>query len=277
MTEFEKKFEEKTGENFNNYYKKKLPKLSHYLMRYTKNSEKAEEFADMAFIQGLEKIDTYNRELSQFITWLTSIAVNLVIKDYKDRQKFNLTSIDQEISENLTLNTFLKYDDDTEDKILTDENKAKCEIIRSVIYSLPDKYKKVMIMRELDKKPYKEIAETITKEYDINLKCGNYLINKDEYFHSAVVTNQGESEVKINFNSDGDGYTMILLPNEKKEIVKNELNNKIEIISENTDTNIKVTESTNLSTIKSQIKKGRLLIRKKVKKDFESIDKNGIK
>lgn len=277
MTEFELKFKEKTGEDFNQYYKKNKSKLAWYLTKYTKSMEKAEEFADMAFIQGLEKIDTYNNELSQFITWLTSIAVNLVIKDYKDRQKFNLTSIDQELTENLTLNTFLKYEDDSEDKILDDENKAKCEIVKRVIYSLPDKYKKVMIMRELDKKPYKEIAESITKEYNVNISDGNFLINKDEYFHSVVVTNQGQSEVKINFNSDVDGYTMTLLPNEKKEINKDELNDKIEIVADNTETNIKLKESTNLSTIKSQIKKGRLLIRKKVKKDFESIDKNGIK
>jgi len=274
MTEFEKKFEDKTGLEFNDYYKQYKPKLSWYLTRYTKNIESAEEFADMAFIQGLEKIDSYKNELAQFITWVTSIAVNLVIKDYKDRQKSNLTSIDKEISENLTLSAFLKHEDNDEDKILHEENKAKCDLIKNVIYSLPDKYKKVMILRELDRKPYKDIAKTITKDYNVTISNDNYFIDNDEYFHSATVTNNGQSDVTINY--DRCGYSVILSPNEEKIIEKDDVENQVEVISDD-NVNIKVTETTNLSTIKSQIKKGRHLIRKKVKRNFELIEKNGIK
>jgi len=272
MNIFEQKFKEKTGENFPTYYKKYRPKLSWYLFRYTKNIETAEEFADMAFTQGLEKIDTYNNEISQFITWVTSISVNLVIKDYKDRKKANLTSIDEEISENLTLSTFLQHHDNDEEKTLHEENRVKCDIIKEVIDSLPEKYKKVMIMRELDGKPYKDIAESITKEYITTMSCDDYFSTND-LFQSATITNYGNSDVIINYE-DG-GYSIALAPNEKKTIDKKDADKKIKL-SDVSNINIKVIESTNLSTIKSQIKKGRHLIRKKVKRSFELIDKNGI-
>jgi len=273
MNTFEQKFKEKTGENFPIYYKKYRPKLSWYLTRYTKNIESAEEFADMAFIQGLEKIESYNNEIAQFITWVTSIAVNLVIKDYKDRKKANLTSIDEEISENLTLSTFLQNHDNDEEKILHEENKMKCEIIKDVIDSLPEKYKKVMVMRELDGKPYKDIANSITREYITTMSCDDYF-NTNDLFQSATITNHGNSDVVINYE-DG-GYSFTLSPNEEKIIEKEDVEKKIKL-EEVSNINIKVIESTNLSTIKSQIKKGRYLIRKKVKRSFELIDKNGVK
>lgn len=286
MNHFEQKFKEKTEIEFQKYYKEYLPKLTWYLTRYTKNLESSEEFANMAFIQGLEKIDTYNPDLSKFITWLTSIAVNLVIKDFKDKQRFRLISIDQEISENMTLSDFLKHNDTTDIDELNEENKVKCKIIKNVIESLPEKYKKVMEMRELNKKSYKEIAENIKKEQDVNITndCKSFLTND---FYSFDITNYGDYDVKIEFVPKEEEverkYNMVLLPRERKIIQKNDIEwgdfreNKIDINSSKSNVKIKYTQTTNLSTIKSQIKKGRYLIKRKVKKDFDLIDKNGIK
>jgi len=281
MTEYEQKFYEKTGQIFKNYYKETLPRVSFYLTRYTKNYELAEEFANMAFVQGLEKIDTYNPELSKFITWLTSIAVNLVIKDYKDRKKFNLVSIDEELSENLRLSTLLKNEEEND---LIEENKLKCEIIKDVINSLPDKYKKVMIMRELDKKPYKEIAELIKKEQKVSVTYGEYCFSNTSDFYSFDITNCGDRDVYVDFigNSNDNTHTYTIYPSENKKIDKYSIkwesieDGKISVNSKESTSNINYIQTTNLSTIKSQIKKGRTLIKRKVKKDFELIDKNGI-
>jgi len=270
MTIYEKKFKEKTGENFNDYYKQYKPKLTWYLTRYTKDIELAEEFANIAFVQGLEKIDTYNKEISQFITWLTTIAINLVIKDYKDKQKNKHISIDKEISQNLTLNTFLSYDNNEEDNEIQKENKVKYDIIKDVIYNLPEKYKKVMILRELDKKPYKEIAEKITKETNYNITTTHNL-EINEYFKSATISNIGNDNIHINY----DEYYLILKPTENK-LIENTDSKIININPNNSNVNIKIIEKTNLSTIKSQIKKGRFLIRKKVKHKFDLINKHGI-
>ncbi len=284
MNLYEKKFEEKTGMEFNRYYKEFKPKLKYYLTRYTHNIELAEEFADMAFIQGLEKIDTYNSELSQFITWLTSIAVNLVIKDYKDRIKNISISLDHELGENFKVLNTLSYNDNEYENELDKENKVKSEIIKKVINTLPEKYKKVMIMRELDKKPYKEISENIKKTFEYELTYDILNIDNMEDFDSLDVTNVGNEKIKINFHYTKENemkrvYDLILYPSERKIFNKTDFdikNDKIEILSDKSVSKVILTNKTNLSTIKSQIKKGRYLIRKKVKKDFDIIDNEGV-
>ena len=81
MNKYEKLFKEITGYDFERYYIEYRPKLTWYLAsRYTKDVDKAEDFANQAFMQALEKIETYNSEKSKLITWLTKIAINLVIK-----------------------------------------------------------------------------------------------------------------------------------------------------------------------------------------------------
>jgi RNA polymerase sigma-70 factor (ECF subfamily) len=273
MTEYEKKFKEKTGENFNDYYKQYKPKLTWYLTRYTKNIEMAEEFANIAFVQGLEKIDTYNKEISQFITWLTTIAINLVIKDYKDRQRENTISLDKEITDNLTLSSLIKYDNHEDETIKHEEDQVKCGIIKDVIYNLPEKYKKVMILRELDKMPYKDISNMIIREKNINI-TNNYIINNDEYFKSTTITNTGETDISLVYNTN---IIINVEKNKKKIITKDDTNTNIVVKINNGSANINIKESTNLSTIKSQIKKGRYLIRKKVKMKFDIINEHGIK
>jgi len=274
MTEFEKKFKEKVGEDFNSYYKKHLPKLTWYLTRYTKNIELSEEFANIAFVQGLEKIDSYNNELSKYITWLTTIAVNLVIKNYKDNKRLNLVSMDKHLRNESTLTDFLHYDTNEDDRIISEEIREKSNIIKNVIYTLPEKYKKVMILRELHNKPYKEIANTIKKEYEININTSDYMINKtNDLFHSVTVTNYGDNDINIEYSNTQD---IVVPPNTEKIFLKDDIIDNIKIKPNNNNTKIKIVETTNLSTIKSQIKKGRLLIRRKVKKNFKIIEENGL-
>jgi RNA polymerase sigma-70 factor (ECF subfamily) len=275
MTELEQEFKNRVGREFSDYYKEYKPKLTRYLTKYTKNIELSEEFANMAFIQGLEKIESYNNNLSQFITWVTSIAVNYVIKEYKDEQKRNHTSLDKEITQNTTLSTFLKYEDHKIENEEHDIVQIKSDLIKKTIYSLPDKYKKVMIMREIERKPYKEISDSIVREYNVTVTDDTYFID-NRYFKYATITNTNTSDVKININNKY-GYSITLKPKEEKTIIKEDNNlDKIKIET-NDNVKIQIVETTNLSTIKSQIKKGRFLIRKKVKKDFQNIDKNGIK
>ena len=201
INELEKQFEERTGVNFQNFYKNYKPKLMWYLTRYTKDPEVAEDHVEDAFIQALLNINTYKRPDeggAQVNTWIYKIAENIVKKSHKDSERLPTNSLDKEMVENVHLSNLIPYDDG---HIQTDEYKIftkKANIIKETIYNLSEKdskYKKVLIMRELEGMAYKEISE----ELDINL-----------------------------------------------------------------------------STIKSQIKKGRNIVKKKVLKKFQEIDYNGI-
>ena len=200
INELEKQFEERTGINFENFYKNYKPKLMWYISRYTKDSEIAEDHVEDAFIQALLNISTYKRPDeggAQVNTWIYKIAENIVKKAHKDSERLPTNSLDKEMAENFNLSNLIPYDDGKRNNDEYNIYVKKANVIKDTIYNLSEKdskYKKVLIMREIEGMAYKEISE----------------------------------ELQIN-----------------------------------------------LSTIKSQIKKGRTIIKKKVLKKFQEIDHNG--
>lgn len=201
INELEKQFEERTNVNFQTFYKNYKPKLMWYLSRYTKDPEVAEDHVEDAFIQALLNIGTYKRPDeggAQVNTWIYKIAENIVKKAHKDSERIPTNSLDKEMVENVHLSNLIPYEDGKKHNDEYNIFVKKASIIKETIYNLPEKdskYKKVLIMREIEGMAYKEISE----ELDINL-----------------------------------------------------------------------------STIKSQIKKGRNIIKKKVLKKFQDIDHNGV-
>jgi RNA polymerase sigma factor (sigma-70 family) len=162
MNHFERKFEQKTGINFQKFYKDQKPKLTWYLSKWTKDLEIAEDFADDAFVKALMSIDSYNGEKAQVHTWVYTIAVNFVKKDYQDKQKLPLISMDKELSNSASINMFLPYPDGKKDMMKHKEVCKKAEIVRDAIFSMPDKqhkYKQVLIMREIENMSYNEISD----------------------------------------------------------------------------------------------------------------------
>jgi len=200
INELEDRFEERTGLNFQNFYKNYKPKLMWYISKYTKDTETSEDHVEEAFIQALLNISTYKRPEeggAQVNTWIYKITENIVKKAHKDKKRLTTNSLDKEMAENFKLSNLIPYDDGK--NILEEYNifVKKANLIKETIYNLPEKdskYKKVLIMRELEGMAYKEISEQL---------------------------------------------------------------------------------NINLSTIKSQIKKGRNIIKKKVIKKIQEIDHNG--
>jgi len=57
MNKYEKLFKDITGHDFENYYNENKPSLTWYIAKsYRVDMERAEEFANQAFMQSLEKI-----------------------------------------------------------------------------------------------------------------------------------------------------------------------------------------------------------------------------
>ncbi len=286
MNKYEKLFKDITGHDFESYYNENKPSLTWYIAKcYTKDMDRAEDFANQAFMQSLEKIETYNKEKSLFKTWLTKIAINLVIKEWKDNHRYNFISLERDTAEAPSILNILKSDDGGDFSIQEEENKKKCEIVYEVIENLPDKYKKVMVMRELNHMAYKDIADSIKKEIRLDINEDNMMLENPEDFFSLDLENIGSGDIKINFVSeDGENkYERIISPQDNVTITRDDIewergmNDSFVVDSTLTATQGLYITTTNLSTIKSQIKKGRELIQKKVKKKFDNINENGVR
>ena len=162
MNEFEKNFNDFTGLNFEEFYRIYKPKLTWHSARWTKDLEVAEDYADEAFIQALHKIDTYSRgKGAQVHTWLFTIGDNLVKKDFREKQRLPVISMDKEYVDHSTLSTFIPYDDGSKDFEINQALTRKADLVKKTIYELPkkqEKYKKVLVMRELKHMSYADIA-----------------------------------------------------------------------------------------------------------------------
>jgi RNA polymerase sigma-70 factor (ECF subfamily) len=150
-----------TGFDFTNFYLEHKSKLTWHLSSMTKDLDEAEDFADDAFIQGLSKIGQYDpNKGAQIHTWIYTIGRNLVIKSWKDKQRIPSVSLDKEYDENSAISNFIP-DDESKCVIEDIEIIKKALLCKKAIDELPEIYKEVLILREIEKMAYKDISDLL--------------------------------------------------------------------------------------------------------------------
>jgi RNA polymerase sigma-70 factor (ECF subfamily) len=161
FSEQERVFRERTGKEFTTMYTKYYPKLIYFTSNICKDPQKAEDLSTDSFMIALEKIEKYDKEKSQFSTWLFTIAKNLTLQDLKNSKKS--ISLDIEFdSEGTTMKDFIQ-DDESNDVVFNDVFDRKASIMKKRIDELKEPYKTVIEMREIQKMAYKDIADKLGK------------------------------------------------------------------------------------------------------------------
>jgi RNA polymerase sigma-70 factor (ECF subfamily) len=158
--EQEKLFKERTGKDFSFFYTKYYPKLIYYTSRMCNDPQKAEDISTDSFLIAFEKIEKYEKEKSQFSTWLFTIAKNLMLQDIKNSKK--TMSLDVAIDEEgTTMKDFIQEEESLE--YLHDLTLSKAQIMQKHISNLKEPYRSVIEMREIKKMQYKDIADKLGK------------------------------------------------------------------------------------------------------------------
>ena len=110
----------------------------------------------------LEKIEKYDREKSQFSTWLFTIAKNLTLQNIKVSKKS--VSLDVEFdNEGTTMKDFIEEDDTSNQTVVNNVFDKKATIMKSRIKQLKEPYRTVIEMREINRMAYKDIADQLGK------------------------------------------------------------------------------------------------------------------
>ena len=162
--EQEELFKERTGKDFTFFYQKYYPKLLYYTSKMCQSARldltKAEDISTDSFLIAFEKIDKYEKEKSQFSTWLFTIAKNLMLQEIKTNQK--TLSMDVEVDEEgTTMKDFLQEEES--EQYIQDLIQVKAEIMIKHISKLKEPYRSVIEMREIQKMAYKDIADQLGK------------------------------------------------------------------------------------------------------------------
>jgi RNA polymerase sigma factor (sigma-70 family) len=161
FSEREKNFIERTGKDFNFYYKKYYPKLIYYTTKMCNDSQKAQDISTDSFLIAFDKIDKYEKDKSQFSTWLFTIAKNLMLQEMKVDKKS--ISMDVEIDEEGTTMKDFIQEEESEGEVKHEIFQKKSKIMLESISTLKEPYRKVIEMRELKGMQYKDIADQLGK------------------------------------------------------------------------------------------------------------------
>ena len=159
FSEQEKLFVERTGKDFSSLYKKYYPKLIYYTAKMCNDQQRAEDISTDSFMTAFEKIEKYEKDKSQFSTWLFTIAKNLTLQSIKvEKRKI---SLDVEYDdEGTTMKDFIQ-EEESQNHVYDLQDK-KASIMKDQISKLKEPYRSVIIMREIDRMSYKDIADKMS-------------------------------------------------------------------------------------------------------------------
>lgn len=143
-------------------YKKLVDKyeraLYFHILKMIKDREQVEDLVQETFVKAFDNLNTYSTNYA-FSTWLYRIATNHTI-DYLRKKKLKTLSIDEP----------MKTKDGEMEMQLPDESaktdrniirKQRQKIVQHAIQDLPEKYRKVIELRHMEEKSYKEIADVL--------------------------------------------------------------------------------------------------------------------
>lgn len=135
-------------------YEKKVYTLC---FRMCDNSEDAEEAAQDAFLALWRGIDRFRQE-SSLSTWIYRLATNACIDTLRRRKKQSgSVSLDDE-------ELFVDAVDTSPQPQETVEHREAQKLLQKGLSALPEEYRKVLILREIEGLSYTEIAESASIE-----------------------------------------------------------------------------------------------------------------
>jgi RNA polymerase sigma factor (sigma-70 family) len=131
-----------------------------YMLIYRMVRQKAEveDLTQEAFIKAFASLRNFNNEYA-FSTWLYKIATNNCI-DYIRRKKLQPFSLDKSLDSDEDQYAFEIPDISFEaDKPIIERQRAK--FLEEAINALPEKYRRVIILRHKEERDYREIAKIL--------------------------------------------------------------------------------------------------------------------
>jgi RNA polymerase sigma factor (sigma-70 family) len=135
------------------------PRLFRIARSYLKNEDEIEDIIQEAYIKAYEQMPRFEKR-SSFSTWLIRIVINEALAHLKQRKRF--TSITNDSPDNAVLNrefpVQLTNKDTPVEKLMNTELK---DILEKAVDRLPEKYRAVFVMREIEEMSIAETSATL--------------------------------------------------------------------------------------------------------------------
>jgi RNA polymerase sigma-70 factor (ECF subfamily) len=145
----------KAFEKLVNIYQEQVYTLSFYL---AKNHNDAQDLAQEVFIKAYKNIRSFRQE-ADLGTWLHRIAVNSWYNMQRTMNKKQVFSLDDPLqTENGEVERTVVDDDPSHDPLAQVEEKDFLVMVQQALQDLPEEFRTVLVLREIEGYTYKEIA-----------------------------------------------------------------------------------------------------------------------
>ncbi|OQA92375.1 MAG: ECF RNA polymerase sigma factor SigW [Elusimicrobia bacterium ADurb.Bin231] len=135
--------------SFEKLIKKHEVKIYNLLLGMLGNVHATEDLFQETFITAWKKIKSFRGD-SELSTWLYRIAVNTVLMKKRKKKKITTISIDEPIESHGKEISRDIQDDWSNSPLATLENKELKKKVFNSIQKLPDKYRAVLVLRDVD-------------------------------------------------------------------------------------------------------------------------------
>jgi len=152
---------------FNQLVLRYQEKIYWIVRRMIPDHDDANDITQNVFIKAYQSLKSFKGD-SSFYTWIYRIAINLSLNEIRRKKIRKVFSLDEEAPIQLS------SDDEQASERL--EREERTLSIKKAIEQLPEKQKKVFVLRYYDELPYEEIAKIL------NTTVGGLKAN---YFHAV--------------------------------------------------------------------------------------------
>lgn len=128
--------------------------------RFLGNADDAKDITQETFVKAYQSLSKHNPELA-FHSWLFRIAQNLSIDHLRWKKRRRTVSLDESCEETGQEMYYHDIADQTPDVRNQLSEAQKCARIQTIINSLPEQFKAVIILRHIEELPLQEIAQIL--------------------------------------------------------------------------------------------------------------------
>jgi len=129
------------------------------LLKMVNNRDDANDLAIETFAKAFQNLEKYKPDYA-FSTWLFKIATNNCI-DYIRKKKLKTFSIDQTLGEEGENSKTFEIAGNTPNPEETMIKKQKSNLLKDVVEKLPQRYRKLVVLRYFEENSYEEISEQL--------------------------------------------------------------------------------------------------------------------
>jgi RNA polymerase sigma-70 factor, ECF subfamily len=142
---------------FSGIIEKYQDKTFNYVYSQIKDYDEALDITQEIFIMTIEALRSFRRE-SKFSTWFYSIMVNYCKNYRKKNSRYNLVSMNSSRGEEEYDMQLPDVRENPENEVIMNES---LRIVREEIHKLPDDYREILLLRDIEGLSYNEIADIL--------------------------------------------------------------------------------------------------------------------